>query len=124
MVYFPGGRFGSVNAPPSPRDRVVIRLQNREPAVHPGMDIALHRNELRLVELLAESAASPAAATCSTRGSPWPADEYCASLVGIDDLQFLTGVQREHVRNILAAFLGEGDGLRRRAGVVRPPAEM
>src|SRR5260221_4529364 len=35
-------------------DRVMIGLEHHEPAVHPGMDVALHRNKFRRVKFLAD----------------------------------------------------------------------
>src|ERR1700693_1791667 len=98
----------------------MVCLQNRKPAVHPWVNIALHRNEFRLVELLLNIWRArwlrliPLAVYFGQRM------DVMRCLVCVHNLQFLAGMQRDYVRGVLTALLSKGHSLRRGIGVIRP----
>ena len=80
-------------------------LQNRELAGHPGMNVALHRNELRFVILLDIRRRAG-----GLRFVPLAIDRRARvnvvrRLVVIDDLQFLIDLKRQNVRRVVTALL-------------------
>src|ERR1700687_1854397 len=96
---------------------VVGILQHCEVAVHPRMDVALHRNELRLAEFFGKRR-SPG----RLRLIPLVIDfsqgmNVVRRLIVIDDFERLIHLEGKDVRNVLAAFLVEGCGLAGRSVV-------
>src|ERR1700751_1785284 len=83
------------------------------------MHIALHRNELFLIELLAERRSArrlglvPLAIYFGQRMN------VVRRLIVVHNLQLLAGFHREHMWEILTAFLRKGDGLGGSAGLIR-----
>src|SRR6266852_9588469 len=99
---------------------VVGVLQHCESAVHPGMHIAFHGNEFRLVVLFADRGRSRwlRLVPFAVQLRQWM--DVVRGLILILNLQFLVHLKSQQVRNIPAAFLSEdrgrtGGGLIRRA---------
>src|SRR5260370_1338906 len=94
-------------------------LQHGKRAVHPRMDVALHRYELWLVKLLGERR-SPG----WLRLIPFMVDlrkgvNVVRCLISVHDLKFLVDYHRNEVRQILATFLCDGDRLGRCGRLIR-----
>src|ERR1700741_292499 len=100
------------------RYRVMGSLEDSQIAVHPGMDVALHGNELLLSKLFRERRSAR-----RLRCIPFAIDlgervNVMRSLIGVDDLKLLAQAHGKNVGDVLASFLSEGDGLRRRGSLV------
>src|SRR5882762_4001086 len=93
------------------RNRVMGILQDRKSPVHPGMDVAFHRNELHLVVLIGDGRSAwrlrlvPLTVDLSQRV------DVMRGLIFVGNLEFLVHLKRKDMRYIAAAFLREYHGL-------------
>src|SRR6202021_3918797 len=97
----------------------VVRLKYGKLSVHPGMDVALHRDKFRLVVFGCDWWSAG-----RLRLIPLDIDfgqgvNVVRWLVVVYNLQFLIGVHFQKMRNVLAALLIKGDGLRGNLAVIR-----
>src|ERR1700756_312861 len=99
-------------------DGIVIGFEYGEPSVHPGMNLALHRNKFGTVELLHDGRRARWLRFVPLRVNLRHGMDIVRSLVAIHHVQLLPGVQRDDVRNVLAPFLREGDRLGWSVGIV------
>src|SRR6266851_910114 len=107
-------QIGQLEATVFSGNRIVRIFEHSERPVHPGMDVALHRDELGLVVLVDNGRR-----TWGLRLVPLVVD-FCqrvnvvGGLIFIQDLEFLIDLKREDMRQIAAALLRENCCLRRR----------
>src|SRR5260370_3781471 len=115
-----GGQVRETEATVPAGNGVVGILEHREDPMHPRMDVALHRDELRLAEFFDKRRSSR-----GLRLIPFVIDfgqgmNVVRSRIVVHDFKFLVDDHRNAVRYILAALLVDRTRLCRR-GIIRPP---
>ena len=86
-------------------------------AVHPGMNVALHRyGNFFLGELNVEGRRSRRLRACSTAGFSRAWDGCCGRLVAVNDLHVLVDIHSHHVRDVHATFLIESAQVSKQSG--------